>query len=314
MGNSKVGRAIDGLLRAFGLRDNETSHEELRDAIQRELDTLDNESWIHMVRRVFDDHFIYVAHTNNPSIGGPVEKLFKQGYSVDDDNKVAFSGDPVEGSIVETFVPLTTQQAAGPPAPTGNTADPPPVPKKEEEPMPNKAAVDALIACDCTHFTEDNREWLEGCDDATLKLLEAKEPPKPPDANADPAPDKEPDKKPDPEPTPDPKTTAVSNEHLAVLQRALDREKNEQALMVAALVANEACKLTQADLEAMPIEQLERTAASFALPTTSPNYAGRAGGPPAPATNDNLVAPDAPNCWDTEQRIATFDARLKDAK
>jgi len=287
---------VDGLGKLFA---NEPSHDDIRHKLQTAIDALDNAGWIHFVRDVYDNDFVYEARGSNPSEGGlaGTSKLYKQGYAATDDGEVTLSGDPVEVVEKREYVPVSNQGAE--PQITNSAT---PTEEKGAMDPTIKEIADALIANDKSDFGEDDREWLEAQE---LQLLQkivpcAAAPPAEaaPVANAsEPSPPAAVATPPEPAatmPSVDEYVNAAPEEVRETLTRALERDKAQKDTLVAALLANERCKFTAEQLANRSIAELEALAALGNVPV---DYSGAGGNAAMPVVNDD-APPPAPQVWD----------------
>lgn len=128
---------------------NEVGYVEIRQLIQRKLDSMDTETRVHYLRELFSNFFIYEVTIRDAEVEGPL--LYKRFYTVQEDGGIEFTGEPqrvkreVNYIIVNKLV-RTTKKG-------GKTMD------EEKKPCcPDK--VDALIANKATKWSKDDKEWL----------------------------------------------------------------------------------------------------------------------------------------------------------
>jgi len=117
---SLVSNLVNGIARCMGMKNNEVSHdmlrEKLRTAIGKNVTSGKyNYLWI---RDVFDKYVVYAVESTllsggNVEVGVTEEKVFKVGYSVDAADAVVLSGDPVEVKVKMDYVPVTNAQQGG---------------------------------------------------------------------------------------------------------------------------------------------------------------------------------------------------------
>lgn len=277
----------------FQLTSNEMSHEDLRTKIQRALDALDNQGWVHFVKAIYDDFVIYEAKGTNPNeIGAPgsqqAVKLYKRGYSIGSEEDITLKDDPQEVREVTEYVPV--EQLAG-----NAKANEKKNPKTEVTVDKKKEKIDALIACNCTRFKEEDRVWLESLPEERLETLKAVDPPKAPEPPTPPSPNaaKPPEKKEEP-PKPVTLEEFIGNappEIQGVLTRAVDRDKAVKDQLVEELVKNDRCKFSKEELEAKDIGELGNLAT---LAQVEVDFTGAGGGP---AANQDKKVPDMPSSY-----------------
>lgn len=172
--------AVNKLLESgFDLQANDQGYQQLMSQIQQKLDGMDNDMRVHYLQEVYDEHVIYRVSKRDE--GG--SKLYQQSYSVNDNEQVEFSGDPVEVRQEVSYVPVTNKKRVRKP---NHNKENKFINKKEEviemsteknTPCANKKAkVDELINCKLTNFTEEQREWLMEQEDSTLDLFKVNQP------------------------------------------------------------------------------------------------------------------------------------------
>lgn len=271
----------------------EVSHDALRGKLQKLLDELDNRGWIHFVREVYDDIVIYEARGNNPSetgTPGGVAKLYRRGYSVDDENETVTLKDDVEEVREERkYIPVE--------APSASAANKE-VNKKQEEvkKVEQKEKIAALIACNETKFVEKDQEWLESLSIEQLEKLEALER-KPPQVTPE---EKEKleklekeklekeklekEKKPEVN-TVDGYIAKAPGEIQEVLRRAVDRDRFVKEELVKALMANERNKFSEEQLKLKDISELEILTE---LARIEVDFTGQIGGPVKKVDDDKV--------------------------
>lgn len=146
----------------------------------------------------------------------------------------------IRSAIVEGF------RGIKPPAPQVN---------EKEKSMDKKDIVDGLIANEATRFEEKDREWLMTLEADRLQTLcpvEVKQ------GDDKPAPKANDDGKPNPKTLED-RVAALEDEEIRdMLQRNLAAQKSKKADLVKRLVENKQCKLSEATLKALSIEELEQ--------------------------------------------------------
>ncbi len=277
-------------IRRAELIDNELGHNELYSKLQGLVDQLDNESWLHWLREVFDNEFVYEARSTNPSEGMGGSKLYRRDYSVNAETEEVTIAEEVEEVRQETnYVPAVQNAGA---TQTDTTV--------KEDTVTKEERVKALIACERTRFTEKNEEWLNTLDDCTLATLEAvevKEPaPEPvkPVGNAAP-----PKADPGVDPTEGVKPVTLKeyvdkapSEVQTVLNRAIARDAEVKANLVKGIVANKRNKFSEEELNSMSIEHLEGIAE---LANVAVDYSGKVGGVETHADENEI--PEAPKLW-----------------
>ena len=119
--------------------------------LQRLLDTMDNPTASHYLEEAYSDHLIY----NRRSSAG--NELYKQTYRIKSDGSVELTGDPVKVAKKVEYIEIQPVQTN----------------KTNVKVMcePCKEKVNGLIAHEGTHFTEDDREWLEALTEDKLDKM-----------------------------------------------------------------------------------------------------------------------------------------------
>ncbi len=273
------------------LMTNELGHNDLHSKLQTLVDQLDNESWLHWIREVFDNNFIYEARSTNPSEGMGGSKLYKRDYTVSAETEEVTIADEVEEVREETNY-VSVAQATG--AVQTNTT------VKEDTVKTKAEKVKALIACERTRFTEKNEDWLNTLDDCTLATLEAvevKEPEKEPEKVVDnvktpPKADPPKDEKPV---TLEDYVAKAPPEIQAVLNRSVARDAAVKETLVKGILANKRNKFSEERLNTMSIDDLEGLAE---LANVEVDYTGQ-----APGVNtevDDGSIPPAPSIWNLD--------------
>ena len=273
----------------------DTSYEEVRNALQLKVDGMDNNNWIHYVKAVYDDYFVYSAQPTSPSVNsGP--KLWKQKYVIDENREVEFKDDPVEVVEKTSYEPVNNVNANS---------------SKGGTKMPNKKCceekVQLLIENEASPFTENHREWLEGLNEQEIDAFMPKEREKSPveivveetarkieagelpqqtvlSVNSDGGLDVvETEGDPEPDTVEDYIANAPAEMQEAMRAGlALVKEKKDKA--VETIMANKANKFSKEQLEAMDNEQLENMALLSAESTKTNDFS--LGGGSQPQTNE----------------------------
>jgi len=268
----------------------EASHDDVRRNIQALLDGMDNGSWMHWVRDVYDNKVIYEASTTNPSEMADgqtsITKLYERSYTVDDDGVVTLGEEAQEVIEERNYVPV--DNAGGDENPDNNKASN----DKELKTMEKEQKVKALIACEGTRFEDGDKDWLMALEEGQLDKLAAPETPEP-------KPEETPDPEPKEEPT-EPKENAeaeskaptfegllanASQEHRELWAQLEAERQDRRDKLVSGLTENKACKFTSEELQAKPLAELEKMSELAAIPVT---YAGNS---PAPVNKETAPVP-----------------------
>ncbi len=174
-------RELNGMDYAFSYITNETGYRELMDKIRVKLDSMDNDVRVYFLEDVFEDHFVYRSEQRERP---GQTKLYKQEYSILENQDIEWSGDPIEVRREVEYVTMeatTMRRTKGKAAEViindknkGGTSM-----KDEKEKSPCFVAkVDALIANESTQFSDTDKEWLMAQSEETLAKLEPKVPAK----------------------------------------------------------------------------------------------------------------------------------------
>lgn len=247
---NKEGENSDGLndrWRKLLLLENVQSHEEIRDALRDALNarspTDDGFFWI---ERVYDS---FIIHEDG-------DKLFKLSYQSTDD-QVTFTGDPVE---VVRVVEYRLKNG-------GTLVNN--IQTETESDMKKEKIVDGLIANGCTHWSDEDREFLLSQNESQLEKMipvvnvdDTPDPPTPDNVPDTLTENKESAITPDASPSPPKPLTAeeyVQNappEIREVLSSGLSVNRQQKAAFIESIVANEVNVFTKEYLETQSFKQL----------------------------------------------------------
>ena len=239
------------------------------------------------VLAVFQDHFVYERGWN---------ELLRRSFSISEDGSITL-GDELEAvRPVTNFIPVTVNIS---------------VDNSEEKlNMDKKEKIDALIANEATQFVEEDRETLDGMDEAVLDKLTpviaepkkeeeeekaaaeekekeaaaSEEDGKPPILNQEP---------PKPQ-TLDEHLNAMPQEIRSVMTEGLNMRAARKDSLVTALMANSQA-FTEAELRVMEVDQLEKLTTLARVP----DYSGLGGNHTAIKTNE---IPAPLDVWNLSKR------------
>jgi len=291
----KIMQALKSIAGFMSLKSKEPSHEDIRRKLSDAVNTgttaessqAPASTGYKFITDVYDDHFIFEQDE------GGLSKLFRQGYSKNDDGEITLK-DKIEEVRLETKYVTAAKKS------------------QEESKMDKvKEYVTGLIANERTQFCEDDRDWLEKMEMAQLEKLAPKDPPeKPavntiegkPDVKPDQKPDEKPDEKPDQKPTvnaDEKKKPLTADEYVAeapdeikeVLSRSLKRDREVKAEVIKGLIANKRNKFTEDQLKAKGLDELEALAS---LAQVEVDYTGKGGPPVDNVTEGSSEAPPMP--------------------
>ena len=147
------------------LENNQQGLMELSSKLRSKLDSMDNDQAVYFLEEMYDGHIIYKRRERETGVG----TLHKQGFSVNADDTIEFTGDPVRVRKDIQFV--TVNKKTRTINSKGETMS-----EKKTPCCPDK--VDALIKNKLSNFEEADKEWLLTQDEATLEKLLPKEPEK----------------------------------------------------------------------------------------------------------------------------------------
>lgn len=291
----KLKCCFQNVANALGLTVNEVSHDEIRHKLQRLIDKLDGNGWIHFVSEVFTDSFIYIARTSDPSTMMTMgEKLYRQGYTADADGNVATSGDPVEVRQQVDYVPVANA--------TPEPSDKKPVTSTnspKETRMDKTQLIDALIANKGTRLEEADRPWLANMSEEQLIKIgptATVDPPAAAPSAVAPAAGSAAATAPPKPQTVEEYVNAAPPEVRSVLNQAMADQKAKKDQIVKAILGNKANQFSEADLDAKEVGELERIAALCGSPV---DFSGRAGVVSAGAESD--IAPEPRQLFSTNK-------------
>lgn len=130
------------------LSNNKMSLIELLDKVTSVVYSMDSESESYYIQEVYEDAVIYSVRNRNSN----EVAMYKRTYQINSDGTIELTGDPVKVMKKVEYEIVTN---------------------KKEEKMCNtcKEKASALIANEKTHFTEDDRSWLEGLSEDKLDKM-----------------------------------------------------------------------------------------------------------------------------------------------
>lgn len=137
---------------------NDASFGDLMRSAQEILNSMDNDQRVYYLEEVYDDYIVYCSVNRQSG----ERSLYKQGYSVSQDNKVALQGDPAKVRREVSYISMTRTNF-------NNKQKP-----KMKTNSKCTCTVDSLIQNEATHFTEDDREWLSELPQEQLNKLAPK--------------------------------------------------------------------------------------------------------------------------------------------
>lgn len=247
------------------------------------------------IREMYEDHVIYEV-TEGEGYGVGEEKIFSRAYAVDADGNISFGSEITEVKRKVTYVAVSAENLIAK--------------VTKEETVSKEQKVDALIACECTKFGAQDRDWLMTLPEEKLALLQVEEPKEEPKDEAVASGEAPPvaageapvvKDHPEPEPKPDqnlaaPKPATLEEliagappELRDTITRAVQREKEEKAQLIEGLKSNPRNKFSAEWLAARSVEELESLSL---LGDANSDFSGNAGG------RSGSAGEDVPVAWD----------------
>jgi hypothetical protein len=227
----------------------EMSLDDLWPAVYKAVSGLDNTSWSHWVREVYDSYVIYEATTTNPNEGeGPKTILYKRSYTKNDDLSVSLGDDTQEVKEQREYVPVNNEETQK----QNCQCD------KEKKDMQKEQKVKALIACERTKWAPEDEQFLMGLTDDQLDKMTVDPPKEEPKA--------EPPKVNEEKPEPEQKQTFAdllanaAPEDREMWARFQERAKAEKARLIGEIRANAACQFSEEELGGKSISDLQKIA------------------------------------------------------
>lgn len=266
------------------LTNEEVSHEQLHRDLQGTIDAMDSPRWVHYLRAVYDDYFVYRAEPRGGPEGGdgrtPV--LYKQDYSIDANGAVQIAdAEPVEVKEVVSYKPTTNKSSKE----VTNMG-------KDKGKGCCEEKVQLLIENEKTPFAEDDREWLSALtEDQIDKLITEEEeetdvddPKKGEKSEVAKAAEEVANAAMGTPPAASDEKPLTVDEYIAkapaeireVLGNGLRMHRERKSSLVAKIVANERNKFSKEQLAAMSVEDLENIA-NFAQEVSNADYSGAGG-------------------------------------
>ena len=241
--------------RVENLATGEMSHGDIAGKLRGQLDAMDSESMMYFLEEVYEDYLIYKVRGRDMGTGATIDKTFKREYSIDAAGAVTLAEGTQEVMEKTEYVPVTAASAATVPVVAMQT-------KEVRVSDDQKARVDALIACKCTQFEEDDRTWLSALSAEQLDKLKAQEPVI----------------------VPAPRVPATLAEYIdgapeafrAVLRDAVTAHEAHKDIAVKAVLANTRNKFTEVELRAMEMNAIENLTVLGNVPV---DYSGQGGSP-----------------------------------
>ena len=152
-----------------------TGFQEIMSKIAGKLDSMDDKERYYMLEEVFDGSFIYKVREPQTN----ELKMYRQNYSILDNQQIEFTGNPVEVQRRVEYITLQRNKGNEDADNIINNQNEGGSKMSDQKSPCLKAKVDALINNKLTHFAEADREWLLTQSEDLLNKLEPIEPPKP---------------------------------------------------------------------------------------------------------------------------------------
>ena len=153
-------------LNHLGFSINEVGHNEIREKISNIVYGFDGRGSDNYVEDVFTDHFIYTQYNN--AVEPRIKKLFKQNYTIGEDNNVTLNGEPVQVKREVSYDPIPSVNSEN------REVTKRVIQKNNKKSMCTecvKKSVDALINNKATAWDEADREYLEAQTEEQLEKM-----------------------------------------------------------------------------------------------------------------------------------------------
>lgn len=153
----------------------EKGFKELVQNAQMKLDRMDDDTKIHFLQEIYNNHMVYEVRRREQ--GG--SELYKRNYSVNDDESIEFTSDPVKVHRNVEYVTMRRRTKFY----DNNKQKEIKTMSKEKDDCPLCEKIDQLIANELINFTEEDREFLSTLEENQLDKMipkEKKEPKKEP--------------------------------------------------------------------------------------------------------------------------------------
>jgi len=149
------------------LLNNEVGYREIQEALSAKLRDLNSDGVYHYVEDVFDTYIVY-----SKWIDGGGDTLYKQGYTMDDNENIAFDGVAVEVKKKVEYVTNKMRRAT----PVNNNQNEGGKMSENSKSPCCLAKIEQLITNEHTFFTEEDKEWLLAQEESTLDKMFPMEP------------------------------------------------------------------------------------------------------------------------------------------
>lgn len=146
---------------------NEQGYMEILESLRNEVNKMDTDDIYHYIEDVFDGYIVY----RRRAYDGGGETLYRQEYSIDDQDNVLFNGIPTEVKKKVEYVTMKMQRTT---ISNNSKKEGGEVMSTENKPC-CKEKVDALIANKGTHWSEGDREWLLSQDENAIDKMAPKQ-------------------------------------------------------------------------------------------------------------------------------------------
>lgn len=153
-------------LNHLGFSVNEVGHNEIREKIASVVYGFDGGGFDNYIEDVYNDYFVYTQYNNR--VEPRTRKMFKQNYSIGEDNDVKLNGEPIQvkREISYDAIPSVNSEE--------RVVTKRVIQKNNKKSMCTecvKKLADGLIANKSTAWTEDDREYLEAQTEEQLEKM-----------------------------------------------------------------------------------------------------------------------------------------------
>jgi Uncharacterized protein conserved in bacteria (DUF2213) len=222
---------------------NEMGYNDIADVVGKLVDKMDQRNpdgspkVMNYVKDIFGDCFVFAQETQEG------RKLFKQSYSIDNNNAVVLDGDPKEVRKEVNYIEVLK---------TNIEKEAKTMPEEVKKCCPKK--VQALIDNAVTPYTIEDREWLEGLTPEALTALEGK--------TYHPAPKEAPK-------TQAEVIAAIPEAMRTEIEAGLKLQQETKDAVVKTILANELNQFTEDELKAKGVDELRKLTAVMRIPDYS---------------------------------------------
>ena len=243
---------------------NEVGANDLHSQLQRLADRMDGGGWYHSVYDFFpaEQTVVFFAWGDEPAGNSRQERLFRQSYEIDGNDKISLSGSPVEVSERREFVPVEAGANSGG-TPVTNAPETPPTGGKDID-MKRTEVIRCLVGNKSVPFEEADLSKMTDCQLSAMADAFKEEEETPPAPETPETPPAAPET-PAPAPAQNATPSLTGEQWLAAappsikrqLDRAIANEKRQKESLVKALSDSGRCPFEGSVLMARDVEELE---------------------------------------------------------